>query len=348
VSVLDLEVLSEEIGAPETEAPTSPLPPSVDAAAFVAQQLPPPPELVWGILHRGSKLALGGGSKTFKTWTLIDLALAVSHGEPWLSFKTTAARVLFVNMEVQPWSFQSRIKAVAEAKHIKIKPGVLEIWNLRGHARESLLFQIERAVGEGYGLIILDPMYKLLGNSDENSARDITGLLNGVEHLAARAAAAIAFGAHFAKGNAAGKESIDRISGSGVFARDPDTILTFTRHEVADAFTVEATLRNFKPVEPFVARWLYPLMRRDEALDPSKLKQPTGRPAKHTPEKVLSILGVRKLKTKSWQDRAYEEGGIPRSSFFDLRDKLVAAGAVVKDSKNRWTRNPDKSEKSEK
>jgi len=37
--------------------------------------------------------------------------------------------------------------------------------------------------------------------------------------------AASVFGAHFSKGNQAGKESIDRISGSGVFARDPDTIL---------------------------------------------------------------------------------------------------------------------------
>jgi len=33
--------------------------------------------------------------------------------------------------------------------------------------------------------------------------------------------AAVGFGAHYSKGNQAGKEAIDRVSGSGVFARDP-------------------------------------------------------------------------------------------------------------------------------
>src|ERR1051325_5990145 len=34
--------------------------------------------------------------------------------------------------------------------------------------------------------------------------------------------AAVALAGHFTKGNASAKEAIDRISGSGVFARDPD------------------------------------------------------------------------------------------------------------------------------
>ena len=35
---------------------------------------------------------------------------------------------------------------------------------------------------------------------------------------------------------------------------------------IKDAFTVETTLRNFKPVDPFVVRWQFPLLRRDESL----------------------------------------------------------------------------------
>ena len=68
-------------------------------------------------------------------------------------------------------------------------------------------------------------------------------------HVPPFAGAAVAFGAHFAKGNAAGKEHLDRVSGSGVWARDPDAIITATRHEEDDAFAVEMTLRNFAPVE---------------------------------------------------------------------------------------------------
>ena len=43
--------------------------------------------------------------------------------------------------------------------------------------------------------------------------------------------AAILYAAHFSKGNQAGKDAIDRISGSGVFGRDADTLIILTKHE---------------------------------------------------------------------------------------------------------------------
>ena len=70
---------------------------------------------------------------------------------------------------------------------------------------------------------------------------------------------------------------MDRISGSGVFARDPDSIITMTAHEQDDCFAVDMTLRNFPPQEPFVVRREHPLMIVDSRLDPAKLKQAVGR-----------------------------------------------------------------------
>jgi AAA domain len=86
-----------------------------------------------------------------------------------------------------------------------------------------------------HALVIIDPTYKLLGTADENSATDISALLNMVESLAVSTGAAVAMAGHFAKGNASAKESIDRISGSGVFARDPDSLIIFTKHEQENA-----------------------------------------------------------------------------------------------------------------
>jgi predicted transcriptional regulator len=169
---------------------------------------------------------------------------------------------------------------------------------LRGHAASyEVLFPkiLERIKTARYSLIILDPIYKCYGGTDENSAGQVAQLLNAIEQLAVQTGAAVAFGAHFAKGNAAGKESIDRISGSGVFARDPDALLTFTRHEAADAFTVEATLRNFKQIDPFVVRWDYPVMRRDGNLDPKRLRGANvGRKRQHD---VLDLLAAIKKTT---------------------------------------------------
>ena len=283
------------------------LPDLIDAAAFVASPIEPPAELVGNVLHRGSKLAFGGSSKSCKTWTLLDLAISVSTGENWLGFTTTQGKVLFLNFEIQPHAWQRRIADVAEAKGVTIQPGAITLWNLRGHGadfRQLMPRIIQRCRTENFALIVLDPIYKLYGGTDENAAGDVAELLNSLENLAVETGAAIAFGAHFAKGNASAKEAIDRISGSGVFARDPDSLLIFTKHETDDAFTVEPILRNFKPVEPFVVRWEFPLMRRDNDLDPSKLKQTGGRKKAHDSKELLALIanndGANPISVSEW------------------------------------------------
>jgi len=310
----------------------------VDASVFSAAPIPKPPELIAGMLHCGSKLVLGGGSKSFKTWTLLDVALSVSHGRQWLGRDTAAGRVLYCNFEIQDWSWQSRLNAVAAAKAIEIEPGRLVLSNLRGKAANFnlLLPQIADAIKQDFALVILDPIYKLYGHTDENKAGDVAALLNAVEDLAVESGAAVAFGAHFSKGNQATKESIDRISGSGVFARDPDSLLVFTRHEEQDAFTVEATLRDFPPAPPFVVRWTYPLMVADDSLDPSKLKQAGGRKREHTEGELLAILPPGGLITTAWQEAAATEG-ISRSTFYRLKRSLETAGRVLQSKANdKW------------
>lgn len=316
-----------------------PLPPIVDAADFVASPIEPPRELVRGLLHQGSKLVLGGGSKSFKTWTLLDLAHSVAYGVPWLGFETERGPVLYLNFEIQPHSWQHRIAAVARAKGITLQPGAIKLWNLRGHAADfqTLLPRVIAATKEsGFALIILDPIYKLYGRTDENKAGDVAALLNGMESLAVETGAAIAFGAHFSKGNQAQKEAIDRISGSGVFARDPDSILIFTRHEQDDAFAVESILRNFSPVEAFAVRWEFPLMQRDRLLDPSKLKQAAGRKPEHSPEDLLKVLPESGLTNANWQAVANEEG-ISKRTFFRLRKTLEKTEKILQSKANgKW------------
>lgn len=280
-----LSVISSEM--------TGGLPMLIDAVDFLAVPIDPPDELVEGILHVGSKLAFGGSSKSFKTWSLLDLAISVASGAPWLGRSTTQGKVLFVNFEIQPHAWQRRIAAVAAAKGVEIKPGTIQLLNLRGYAASYQLLIpriIERARGQGFALIVLDPIYKLYGGRDENSTGDMAEVMNALESLAVETGAAIAYGAHFAKGNASAKEPMDRISGSGVFARDPDSLLIFTKHETDHAFAVDAILRNFASITPFVVRWEFPLMQLADDLDPSKLKQVGGRKKEHDSKKLLAVI----------------------------------------------------------
>jgi RecA-family ATPase len=258
----------------------SDLPPILQGQSFMGHPEPEPPQLVEGVLHQGAKMVLGGPSKARKSWSLIDLLLSVATGTPWWGFPTRRGRALYLNFELPAFALQYRIHRIAAAKQISDFSN-FDIWNLRGHATDfsALIPKILGRIRDtGYSLILIDPIYKGLGARNENDAGDIASLLNEVEQLVSKSGAAAVFGAHFSKGNQAGKESIDRIGGSGVFARDPDVILTMTPHEEDDAHVIDLTLRALPPVKPFVVRWCDSIFITDRNADPAQLKAPQASP----------------------------------------------------------------------
>jgi hypothetical protein len=300
------------------------LPELRDVSFFLGQNQPPePPELVKGLLHQGSKGVVGGSSKGRKTMTLIDLGASVAAGVPWWGFPCVQGPVCYINFEIQEPFMCKRVNAVCAAKGVTLPPGQFMVWNLRGHGEgiENLVADLMAVLRHRkFALIIIDPIYKALGDRDENKAGDVASMLNQLEKIAVKTGAAVAFGAHYSKGNQALKESIDRIGGSGVFARDPDSILTMTAHEEPEAFTVEATLRNFAPIKPFVIRWEWPLFYRDDALDPANLKRSktkVGRPAdaSESAEELLDLLEEHGLRYGEFKRRAETELQIKEKTF---------------------------------
>lgn len=279
----------------QDEAEGVTLPTIIDASKFLTEKYTRPAELIGGLLHQGTKMVIGGGSKSFKTWVQLDVAISVAHGIPWLHLPCVQGRVLYVNFEIHPVFFQDRIRAVTAARQLpQVAPGALHVWNLRGFAAAHTLIVpqiIQRIKDEGYMLVVIDPIYKLYGKTDENSAAEVADLMNSLERICVETKAAVLFGAHYSKGNQSGKEAMDRISGSGVFARDPDSIVPFTLHEEDGCFTVEPILRNLHPVAPFVVRWKFPLMTIADDLDPTKLRQQNkGRKREYDPTELLAYI----------------------------------------------------------
>lgn len=322
---------------PECDASGNPveeslLPPIEDACDFVATELPEPPQIVKGIIHQGTKVMVGGGSKSFKTWIQLDLAISVAYGLPWMGMDTEAARVLFTNLEIQKEFFQRRLLKICESRGVKQVKDRLDVWNLRGfNASYHIILPqiIQRIKTTNYGLIDLDPIYKLYGKTDENSASEVASLMNELEKVTVQTRAALVFGAHYSKGNQSAKEAIDRVSGSGVFTRDPDSIINFTPHEDPGSFVVEPILRNLPPIDPFVVTWNYPLMERNDDLDPSKLKQSGGRPKTCSEKDILSLLPEGGLTNSEWQKTALKEAGISERTFYRLKTALKEADAII-------------------
>jgi hypothetical protein len=269
--------------------------PAVDnAQTFLADRsIVLPTEIIKGVLHQSLKGVIGSSSKARKTWILLDVAISVATGTNWWLWPTERGRVMYINFEIPRAFIRQRIDALCRRKGINDISN-LDVWTLRGKSAalwQLLPLLISRIQKREYVLVIIDPIYKGLGGRDENSAGDISQLCNELERIAVETGAAVLFGAHFSKGNQAGKESIDRIGGSGVFTRDADSIITLTKHEEENAFTVDLILRNLPEQPPFVVKWAFPLMLVSDELDPNDLKQSSGgRTAIYKPVDLLSAI----------------------------------------------------------
>ena len=325
---------------PGSDQPPLELPAIDNAATLLAdEEITIPPQVIEGVLHQGLKAVLGSSSKARKTWILLDAAISVATGKPFWKWNTRKGRVLYINFEIPRAFIRSRIKCLCEHKGITDVSN-LDTWNLRGHGAalwKLLPALIGRIEAGKYALIIIDPIYKGLGGRDENSAGDISELCNELERIAVATGAAVLYAAHYSKGNQSGKEAIDRISGSGVWTRDADSIITLTKHKTEGAYTVDLVLRNLPEQTPFVVAWDFPLMRIETELNPDELKQAGGRKAEHDSKQLLEVLPAGGLENKEWMQAADDEHGIPERTFYRLRKELLAAGRVLKSKANgKW------------
>ena len=331
----------------------------------------PPPEIIAGVLHKGCMMMLSGSPKTNKTFCLLDLALSVAAGERWWEINTSQGNVLYVDLELKPAFLRSRLKAISEKKaadaafagqthhidHARVQTmktlydnalGNIDILALKGtitgyNALTEKLISLGKE--KAYNLIIIDPLYKLNANGEENEAGNITKVTNALEQLATKADAAVVYAHHFSKGNQAGKESIDRASGSGVFARAPDAIVTVTRHDNNDdTYSVEFNLRNCSRKEPFVVEWKFPMMVPNRDLNPSDLKRPGKKTETCTPEMLLGELGEDELTPKEWEKRVCEDKKLMKPRTFYVKfAKLKAEDPcrIVQTMAGKWKRSEE-------
>ena len=236
------------------------------------------PELISGVLREGHKMMLTGPSKAGKTFCLMQLACAVATGREWLGFECRRGKPLYINMELDEASCIARFQKIGAA--LKLGPQDADdilIWNLRGYSVPfadlapiiANLVQIRKL-----DLVIIDPIYKLFAGS-ENEQEAVTAFCNNLDFIA-NAGASVVYCHHHSKGAQGGKSSMDRGSGSGVFARDADALLDLIQifnagdapidpegHTVT-AWQLEGILREFAPFKPKRVYFRYPLHLVDD------------------------------------------------------------------------------------
>lgn len=199
--------------------------------------------LIDGVLRKGHKMLLAGPSKAGKSFALIELCIAIAAGKPWLGrFNCAQGKVYYVNLELDRASCINRFIEVYKAlgypkEQMQTIMHNIRIWHLRGASvpMDRLAPKlIRRASNKGYLAVIIDPIYKVL-TGDENSADQMAKFCNQFDLVCRALDCAVIYCHHHSKGVQGGKRSMDRASGSGVFARDPDAMLDMTELTPTDA-----------------------------------------------------------------------------------------------------------------
>ncbi|MBG9773550.1 AAA family ATPase [Brevibacillus laterosporus] len=196
------------------------------------------PPLIGGVLRQGHKMLIAGPSKAGKSFALIELSVAIAEGEKWLSWQCTQGKVLYVNLELDRASCLHRFRDVYQALELQPRNiDKIDIWNLRGKSvpMDRLAPKlIRRAAKKNYIAVIIDPIYKVL-TGDENSADQMAHFTNQFDKIATELGASVIYCHHHSKGSQGGKKSMDRASGSGVFARDPDALIDLVELDITEA-----------------------------------------------------------------------------------------------------------------
>lgn len=232
--------------------------PDPESMADVWDNLPElAPPLIDGVLRQGHKMLIAGPSKAGKSYALIELCCAIAEGKKWLEWNCTQGKVMYVNLELDRASCLHRFKDVYTA--LGIAPDNLsniDIWNLRGRSvpMDKLAPKlIRRASKKNYIAIIIDPIYKVI-TGDENSADQMAHFCNQFDKVCTELGCAVIYCHHHSKGAQGDKRSMDRASGSGVFARDPDALIDLVELELNDDILKQ---EKNKAVCKVCEGWLY-------------------------------------------------------------------------------------------
>lgn len=228
------------------------LPESVNLSDVIDNLPPLKPELIHGLLRHGHKMLISAPSKAGKSFLLMELAVCVAEGMSWIGFEVEQGKVLYVNLELDSASCLHRFADIYDRLGLTSRhPENITVLNLRGHATTlGALTPIlsRRFKDSGYSCMIFDPLYKI-NDGDENNAGDMTRLCNQFDAIARECGCSTVYSHHYSKGASAKyTSSMDRSSGSGVFARDPDCIVAMSEIEATEMHM--ETYRNMYGLPP--------------------------------------------------------------------------------------------------
>ena len=315
-----------------------------DLSKLMQEDLPIPPVLIDGWLHKGCIAMLTGSMKTNKSWTMLDAVIALAMGLEWFGRQCRQCTVLYFDAEISRPFWQKRFRVLCEqrdldpievAKTRRILPVFIAGKNITIKSlNKELHRRFERGDLDKVDLIIIDPIYQLYEEDwKENDNSDIAKLGKELHSISEYSGIGTLFAHHHTKGSQEGKRDIEKASGGGSFGRFISSSLAITHigDEDSNKYTLGWTMSHFPSAKQQVAiregcAWTI----TDE--DPKEASK------KHfTLDQLMEVLPNDGMTGDEWQD-ACKDIGMSWSDFRELRPKAKRAGRVdFSKLTGRWT-----------
>lgn len=193
------------------------------------EQIPEKQWMVKDLCTLGESTIISGASKSGKSYLMTNLSICFASGGVWLGrFPCQKTRVLYLNGENQKDDARRRFQIVFDAMgvdpdsceqiHLICADGfMIPIQDLK----DSLISAVRK---NGYGVIILDPLYCFYQGSeiDEQDAKEYVA---SIKEVCRETGVVIFCVHHHSKGAAFYKNASSRASGSGMLQRAFSTLL---------------------------------------------------------------------------------------------------------------------------
>lgn len=195
---------------------------------FLEMDIPAPDYMVEGFLVTSSVGMCAGEPKTMKSTLMLDMAIAVASGKPFLGlYKSKQCPVLYIQEENSESDIKRRFMRIEYNRRVLIRvlklgyepePIPLFIMNNKGinlQNKDDREFMSKTVEDNGIKLMILDPWYMMCGSLNENDAGEVGEILKYLTTLRNRFGCTVMLVHHFKKGDAS--RGGQRMRGSSVF-----------------------------------------------------------------------------------------------------------------------------------
>lgn len=218
--------------------------------------LEPPVWVVKGLLLQANVGLLVAYGSSFKTWEMVDIALAVATGGEALGrFPCARGRALIVDWESGDYELRRRFQAVAKGRgHHGPVPGVSFI-TMPDLFFTSKDFEVElEKLCQSRAIICFDSLAAGSVDVEENDSSFAQGL-QACKRVAARSGCSILVLHHARKSSGDSNDERQLVRGSGAIFATADSVTVLLKQEGYEAFLCKSIKsRGGKHVDPFIVR----------------------------------------------------------------------------------------------